>query len=47
MLEDVLRYEYLTQLLLDQNYVPTFIKMWSVTDISRACHFRLDKEDAK
>ena len=47
LVTDVLRYEYLTQLLLDTNYVPLFIKIWSGADIGRACHFKLDKEESK
>ncbi|EMC96168.1 hypothetical protein BAUCODRAFT_60272, partial [Baudoinia panamericana UAMH 10762] len=41
----ILMYEYLTQLLLDSNYVPLILKLWQTQEIGRACHFRLDKEE--
>jgi hypothetical protein len=41
----ILQYEYLTQLLLDSNYVPLVIKLWQTQEIGRACHFRLERED--
>ena len=41
----VLASEYLTQLLLDSNYVPLVLKLWQTQDVGRACHFRLDKEE--
>jgi len=41
----ILRYEYLTQLLLDSNYVPLVLKLWQTQDIGRACHFRLEREE--
>ncbi|KAF2156159.1 hypothetical protein K461DRAFT_221388 [Myriangium duriaei CBS 260.36] len=41
----ILRYEYLTQLLLDSNYMPLVLKLWQSQDISRACHFKLDRPD--
>ena len=42
---DILRYEYLTQLLLDANYVPLILKLWQSQDIGRACHFNLVREE--
>ncbi|PSK45224.1 Factor arrest protein 11 [Elsinoe australis] len=41
----ILRYEYLTQLLLDSNYIPLVLKLWQTQDISRAVHFKLDRSD--
>jgi len=41
----VLAYEYLTQLLLDSNYVPLILKLWQTQEIGRACHFQLDKKE--
>ncbi|CAK1361200.1 Striatin-interacting protein 1 [Cercospora beticola] len=41
----ILQYEYMTQLLLDSNYVPLILKLWQTQEIGRACHFRLDRED--
>lgn len=40
-----LKYEYLTQLLLDSNYVPLVLKLWQTQDIGRACHYRLDHSE--
>lgn len=41
----ILQYEYMTQLLLDSNYVPLILKLWQTQEIGRACHYRLDRED--
>ncbi|KXT17366.1 hypothetical protein AC579_3881 [Pseudocercospora musae] len=41
----ILQYEYMTQLLLDSNYVPLILKLWQTQEIGRACHFRLERED--
>ncbi|PNS19976.1 Factor arrest protein 11 [Sphaceloma murrayae] len=41
----ILRYEYLTQLLLDSNYIPLVLKLWQTQDISRAVHFKLDRSE--
>ena len=43
----ILRYEYLTQLLLDSNYIPMVLKLWQSLDISRACHHKLDRPEYK
>lgn len=42
----VLQYEYMTQLLLDSNYVPLILKLWQTQEIGRACHFQLDREES-
>lgn len=42
---NILRYEYVTQLLLDANYIPLVLKLWQAQDIGRACHFKIDRED--
>nr|OQO31505.1 hypothetical protein B0A51_01272 [Rachicladosporium sp. CCFEE 5018] len=42
----ILQYEYLTQLLLDSNYVPLILKLWQTQDIGRACHFHLDRPES-
>ncbi|KAI6947306.1 hypothetical protein KC321_g19107, partial [Hortaea werneckii] len=42
----ILQYEYLTQLLLDSNYVPLVLKLWQTQDIGRTCHYKLDKEES-
>lgn len=41
----ILQYEYLSQLLMDSNYLPLILKLWQTQEIGRACHYRLDKED--
>ena len=41
----ILQYEYMTQLLLDSNYVPLILKLWQTQEIGRACHFQLERED--
>ena len=41
----ILRYEYITQLLLDANYIPLVLKLWQAQDIGRACHFKMDRDD--
>ena len=41
----ILQYEYLTQLLLDSNYVPLILKLWQTQEIGRACHFKLDRDE--
>ena len=42
----ILQYEYMTQLLLDSNYVPLIVKLWQTQEIGRACHFRLEREES-
>ncbi|KAK5108891.1 hypothetical protein LTR62_007693 [Meristemomyces frigidus] len=42
----VLQYEYMTQLLLDSNYIPLILKLWQTQEIGRAIHYPLDREDA-
>lgn len=43
----ILQYEYLTQLLLDSNYVPLILKLWQTQEVGRSCHFRLDREESE
>lgn len=45
-LNHILQYEYMTQLLLDSNYVPLILKLWQTHEIGRACHYPLEREDA-
>ncbi|KAK5120080.1 hypothetical protein LTR85_006561 [Meristemomyces frigidus] len=42
----ILQYEYMTQLLLDSNYVPLILKLWQTQEIGRACHYRLDRDES-
>ncbi|KAK4633042.1 Factor arrest protein 11 [Fulvia fulva] len=41
----ILQYEYMTQLLLDSNYVPLILKLWQTQEIGRACHYKLDRDE--
>lgn len=45
-LNHILQYEYMTQLLLDSNYVPLILKLWQTHEIGRACHYPLDREES-
>ena len=45
-LNHILQYEYMTQLLLDSNYVPLILKLWQTHEIGRACHYPLEREEA-
>ncbi|QIX01522.1 hypothetical protein AMS68_007039 [Peltaster fructicola] len=42
----ILQYEYMSQLLLDSNYVPLVLKLWQTQEIGRACHMPLEREDS-
>ncbi|EME47887.1 hypothetical protein DOTSEDRAFT_42198 [Dothistroma septosporum NZE10] len=44
-LSHILQYEYMTQLLLDSNYVPLILKLWQTQEIGRACHYKLDRDE--
>lgn len=42
---DVLKFEYLTQLLLDANYLPLILKLFAHQDIDRAVDQKNDRVD--
>ena len=42
---DVLKFEYLTQLLLDSNYLPLILKLFAHQDVDRAVEQKNDRED--
>lgn len=42
---DILKYEYMTQLLLDANYLPLVLKLFAHQDIDRAVDQKNDRED--
>ena len=44
-IQDILKYEYLTQLLLDANYLPLILKYFAHQDVDRAVDQRNDRED--
>ncbi len=44
---DILKYEYLTQLLLDSNYLPLILKFFAHQDIDKAVDQRNDRDDLR
>lgn len=42
---DVLKFEYMTQLLLDSNYLPLILKMFAHQDVDQAVAQKNDRED--
>ncbi|KAL9628530.1 MAG: hypothetical protein Q9164_007236, partial [Protoblastenia rupestris] len=44
-LNDVLKYEYLTQLLLDANYLPLILKFFAHQDVDKAVEQKNDRDD--
>lgn len=42
---DILKFEYLNQLLLDANYIPLILKLFAHQDIDRAVDQKNDRED--
>ena len=42
---DILRYEYLTQLLLDANYLPLILKLFAHQDIDHVVDLKNDLDD--
>ncbi|KAL8977300.1 MAG: hypothetical protein Q9177_006669 [Variospora cf. flavescens] len=46
-LSHILKYEYLTQLLLDANYLPLILKYFAHQDVDRAVDQKIDRDDMK
>lgn len=44
---DILKFEYMTQLLLDSNYLPLILKMFIHQEIDRAVSQRIDRDDQR
>lgn len=42
---DILKYEYMTQLLLDANYLPLVLKLFAHQDVDRVVDQKNDRED--
>ena len=42
---DVLKFEYLNQLLLDSNYLPLALKFLALQDVDKAVDHRNDREE--
>ena len=43
--KDILKFEYMTQLLLDSNYLPLLLKMFAHQDVDQAVAQKNDRED--
>jgi hypothetical protein len=43
MLSDVLKFEYMTQLLLDSNYLPLALKIFAMNDIQQVVDSKTDR----
>jgi hypothetical protein len=44
---DVLKFEYITQLLVDSSYVPLILKLLQLQDIDKVVNFRSEQWDLK
>lgn len=44
---DILKFEYMTQLLLDSNYLPLILKMFIHQEVDRAVSQRNDRDDQR
>ncbi len=42
--KDILKYEYMTQLLLDSNYLPLVLKFFAHQDIDKAIDHKIDRD---
>jgi hypothetical protein len=45
--EDVLKFEYFTQLLLDSNYIPLVLKLFAHQDIQQVVDSKMDRVDSR
>jgi hypothetical protein len=44
---DVLKFEYLTQLLVDANYIPMVLKLLQTQEIEKIVNYKCENEDYK
>lgn len=44
---DILKFEFLTQLLLDSNYLPLILKLFAHQDLDKAIDSVIDREELK
>ena len=44
---DVLKFEYLTQLLLDSNYIPLILKLLQSQELDQVVSYRCDKDELR
>ena len=42
---DVLKFEYMSQLLLDSNYIPLILKLLQSQELERVVNYRCDRDD--
>lgn len=47
MVADVLKFEYLTQLLLDSNYLPLILKYFAHQDIDKLVDTKTDRDEMR
>lgn len=45
MFADILKFEYMTQLLLDSNYLPLILKMFAHQDVDQAVAQKHDRKE--
>jgi Domain of unknown function (DUF3402) len=46
-MKDILKFEYLTQLLLDSNYLPLVLKLFAHQEIDKVVDSRTDRDDMR
>lgn len=44
---DILKYEYITQLLVDSSYVPLILKLLQLQEIEKVVNFKCEQEELK
>lgn len=44
---DILKFEYMTQLLVDSSYIPLVLKLLQLQEIERVVAYRCDREELK
>lgn len=47
IIADILKYEYLTQLLVDSSYVPLILKLLQLQEIEKVVNFKCEQEELK
>lgn len=44
---DILKFEYITQLLVDSSYVPLILKLFQLQEIEKIINFKTEQEELK
>lgn len=44
---DILKYEYITQLLVDSSYVPLILKLFQLQEIEKVVNYKCEQEELK